>query len=126
MGALVTVLTIAVALARQGLVHTMRRLVPHFGRISGALLVVTGSVVAYYGWAETRQLAGKAGGTGFAARLQDVQSSISDWIDHVGTTRLGVACGLVIVAALGVGWWARSGRRAGPPPAAVAGDDGAR
>jgi cytochrome c biogenesis protein CcdA len=132
MGALVTVLTIAVALTRQGLVRVMRRLVPHFGRISGALLVVTGAVVAYYGWAETRQLDGRTSGTGLAARMQDVQSSISDWIDQVGTARLGLVCGAIILAALAVGWWARGSRRPGAPTpspadaAVVAGDDRAR
>jgi cytochrome c-type biogenesis protein len=123
MGALVTVLTIGVALTRQGLLHVMRRLMPHFGRISGALLVLTGSVVAYYGWAEARQLDGRTGGTGFAAWLQDVQSSVSDWIDHVGTTRLGLACGLIIAGALAIGWVARGrtdgdGSRSAPPVAA--------
>lgn len=107
MGALVTVLTIAVAVTRQGLLRLMRRLVPHFGRISGLLLVVTGSVVAYYGWAEARQLDGRTSGTGLAAWLQDVQSSISDWIDTVGTARLGIACGIIIAGALAVGWVSR-------------------
>jgi cytochrome c biogenesis protein CcdA len=112
MGALVTALTIAVALARQGLVRMMRDLAPHFGRISGVLLVITGAVVAYYGWAEVRQLDGRTAGTGFAAWLQDAQSSVSDAIDRFGTTRLGVICGVVIASALGLGWWAR--RRTGP------------
>ena len=110
MGALVTVLTIAVALAREGLVRTMRTLMPHFGRISGALLVVTGAVVAYYGWAEIQQLDGRTSGTGFAAWLQDAQSSLSDWIDRFGTTRLGLICGAVIAGALAVGWAARPQR----------------
>jgi cytochrome c biogenesis protein CcdA len=129
MGALVTVLTIAVALARQGLVHSLRRLLPYFGRISGAFLVVTGTVVAYYGWAETRQLDGRTGGTGFAAWLQDVQSSISDWIDRVGTTRLGLACGLIIAGALAIGWVARGRPDAGAPPVSspvASQDDGVR
>jgi cytochrome c biogenesis protein CcdA len=113
MGALVTVLTIGVALTRQGLLRLMRRLVPHFGRISGVLLIITGSVVTYYGWAETRQLDGSTAGTGLASWMQDVQSSISDWIDRVGTARLGLACGLIIAGALAIGWVARGRTRAG-------------
>ncbi len=115
MGALVTVLTIAVALAREGLVHGLRGLMPYFGRISGGLLVVTGAIVAYYGWAETRQLGGHAGGTGFAARIQDAQGSLRSWIDSVGATRLGLVFGAVIVAALAVGWWWKAHRRVTAP-----------
>jgi cytochrome c biogenesis protein CcdA len=111
MGALVTVLTIAVALAREGLVRSLRNLMPHFGRISGALLVITGAIVAYYGWAETRQLGGHQRGTGFASRIQDAQGSLQSWITSVGATRLGVIFGLVIAVALGSGWWFKSRRK---------------
>ena len=100
MGALVTVLTVSVALAREGLVGALRGLMPYMGRISGGLLVLTGTVVAYYGWAEARQLDGVTSGTGFADRLQDAQGSMGDWvsstIDRVGALWIGLGFGLVL------------------------------
>lgn len=56
MGLVVMVLTIAVALARDGIVNRFRQLVPVIGRISGALMVIAGMYVAYYGWYEVRLL----------------------------------------------------------------------
>lgn len=106
MGALITLLTVAVALAREGLVRNLRRIQPYLGRISGALLVVTGAIVAYYGWAETRQLAGKTAGTGFADRLQRWQQTLAEdvkgLVDRVGAgwLALGVAMLLTAVAVL--------------------------
>ena len=113
MGALVTLLTLAVALAREGLVRNLRRIVPLFGRISGALLVITGAVVAYYGWAEHQQLNQRESGTGLATALQDAQAWFGDRIDAIGPTRLGLICLGVVATVVGVTAWVRH-RRSGP------------
>ena len=54
MGLVVTVLSLAVALARVTAVTKLRRVLPHVSRLSGALLVAAGLYVAYYGWYEVR------------------------------------------------------------------------
>lgn len=54
MGVVVGVLTIAVALARSGLVNRFRSLLPKMNLVAGALLLVAGGYVAYYGWYELR------------------------------------------------------------------------
>lgn len=54
MGVIVTVLTIAVALARSGVVARFRSLLPKMNLIAGVLLLVAGAYVAYYGWYELR------------------------------------------------------------------------
>jgi cytochrome c-type biogenesis protein len=106
MGALITLLTVSVALAREGLIRTLRRVIPHLGRVSGGLLVVTGLVVAYYGWAEARQLSGETGGTGLADRLQRWQANLAEdvtrFVDRVGAgwLALGVAVLLSGIAVL--------------------------
>jgi cytochrome c biogenesis protein CcdA len=51
---IVGVLAIAVALASTAVVDRMRRLLPYVNRISGALLVVVGLYVGYYGVYEVR------------------------------------------------------------------------
>lgn len=56
MGVVVCVLTVAVALAKAGLVARIRGLVPKINRIAGGLLVIAGAYVAYYGWYSERVL----------------------------------------------------------------------
>ncbi len=54
MGIVISVLTIAVALAKGNFVARFRQLVPKMNRIAGGLLVIAGAYVAYYGWYEVR------------------------------------------------------------------------
>lgn len=58
MGLVISVLTVAVALAKSGIVHRFRALLPVMNRVAGGFLVVAGAYVAYYGWYEIRVLAG--------------------------------------------------------------------
>ena len=56
MGLVITVLTVALAMARGELVARFRELVPTFNRIAGGLMVLAGAYVAYYGYYELRLL----------------------------------------------------------------------
>ena len=58
MGLIIAILTVAVALAKAGVVQRFRNLLPLMNRIAGGLLVVAGAYVAYYGWYEIRVLNG--------------------------------------------------------------------
>jgi len=58
MGVIIAVLTVAVALAKSGVVLRFRNLLPVMNRIAGALLIIAGTYVAYYGWYEIRVLNG--------------------------------------------------------------------
>jgi cytochrome c-type biogenesis protein len=49
MGLVVSVLTVAVALARHGVVNRFRSLIPKMNRIAGVFLLIAGAYVAYYG-----------------------------------------------------------------------------
>ena len=98
MGIVLMVLTVAIALARQGVVRRMRGLLPHVNRISGALLVLAGGYVVYYGWYELRVFAGETGGGGVAGWMFDLNTRITTWINSVGAGRLGLLGGLVIAA----------------------------
>lgn len=100
MGALVTLLTITVGLARTGLLKTLRRSLPLVGRISGVLVIGAGVIVAYYGWAETRQLALETGGTGFAVTLARGQTTIQNWIERTGSVRLGLIAAVLIAGSV--------------------------
>lgn len=58
MGLVIAILTVAVALAKSGIVNRFRALIPKVNRIAGGLLLVAGTYVAYYGWYEIRVLEG--------------------------------------------------------------------
>lgn len=99
MGAVVTVLAVAVALARRGLVDRLRRATPFVSRASGVLLAVAGAYVAYYGVYELRVLAGG----GLADPVVDgalaLQGALSRTVAAVGPWPLVVAAaGAALVA----------------------------
>lgn len=58
MGVVVAILTVAVALAKTGVVRRVRNVLPAMNRIAGGLMLVAGAYVAYYGWYEIRVLDG--------------------------------------------------------------------
>lgn len=100
MGLVLMVITLAIALARQSVVRNLRKVLPHINRISGALLVLAGLYVVYYGWYELRVFNGDLDGGGVAQWAFDINSSISRWINEIGATRLGLILGLVLALAV--------------------------
>ena len=58
MGLVVGVASLAVAFARQSVVHGLRRSARFVPRIAGAVMLVAGAYVAYYGWYENAVLGG--------------------------------------------------------------------
>jgi len=79
MGVIIAILTVAVALAKSGVVLRFRNLLPVMNRIAGGLLVVAGAYVAYYGWYEIRVLDG-ATGDPIIDRAIDLQTWLVDRI----------------------------------------------
>ncbi len=77
MGLVVGILAVAVALAREGFVGRMRRALPYVNRVSGALLVVAGLYVAYYGWYELRVFSGDVSGDPVVDTALKVQSVLA-------------------------------------------------
>lgn len=93
---LLTSLTIGMALARHGVLRAVRRALPHIQRISGALLVVAGAYVAYYGWYELHRL-----GDDDAAvdRVTGWSNEVAAWVSDTGAIRLGLLLSLVVAGA---------------------------
>ena len=102
MGAIIVVLTLAVASARLGVIHLLRRALPHMERVSAVFMIIAGGFVAYYGWWEAGVLRhpGRSGGLG--ARIQRWQDTISTWIQETGELRIGIGCAVIIGAAIAI------------------------
>jgi hypothetical protein len=88
-------LTVALALARQSIVHGMRRVLPYVSRIAGGLLVLTGAYVAWYGWIEI----GGSTDDATVARVTDWSAQAADVINR-NWTAVGLVLAAVVAAAL--------------------------
>lgn len=105
-------LTLAIALARQGLVRWLRGALPYINRIAGVLLVLAGAYMAYYGWYEIQVLENGVDPGGPAGLVFDWNASVSQWINRTGPVRIGLVLGAAIAFALLVGTAWQSSRRA--------------
>ncbi|MCT2586767.1 cytochrome c biogenesis CcdA family protein [Actinophytocola gossypii] len=92
MGLVVAVLAVGAALASTAAVAGLRRAMPYVTRAGGALLVVTGVYVGYYGYYELRlfHLGGSASDPVVRA-AGSVQATLVSWLDAVGAVPLVIA-----------------------------------
>lgn len=101
MGLVVAVLAVAAALASTAVADRMRQLLPYVGRIGGALLVLTGAYVGYYGLYELRLYHADGDPSDpIVDAAGQVQQTLSDWLRAIGPVPLTVA--LVALTAGGV------------------------
>jgi cytochrome c biogenesis protein CcdA len=111
MSLIVGVLAIAAAFANPIGMYRMRRILPHINRIGGALVLIVGLYVAYYGAYEVRIFNGTASPEDpviYAAGR--VQSALMTWVHGHGGYPWLVALAALVLSALAVAW-ARTLRR---------------
>jgi cytochrome c biogenesis protein CcdA len=92
---LLLALTVATALARRSLVAGLRRMLPHVQRVSGALLVIAGAYVAWYGWYERHRLGEE---DPFIDRVTGWSDDVSAWLSDRGTTTVGLVLAVALAA----------------------------
>jgi hypothetical protein len=102
MGLVLTALTVALALARHSLVTRLRHSLRYVNRIAGALLVIAGGFLVYWGWWELQVLGGNVDAGGPADALTRWQASLSTWVSGVGAERIGLILAAFIAGALGI------------------------
>ena len=122
MGATLAVLTIAVALAKQGLVTRFRKLLPHMHTISGVLLILAGAFVTYYAWVEVQELNG-TGSSAVVDWVRDIQSSLQRWAEAQGAARLALGAAILIGGAVAISVILRRSRGTPPAPGETEPDD---
>ncbi len=125
MGATLAVLTIAVALAKEGLVVSFRNLLPHIHTISGVLLILAGMFVAYYAWVEVQELNGR-GSSPVVDFARDIQSSLQRWAEQQGAARLFLGAVVLVGGAVAISLivrWARGDTPAESPESLTSPDE---
>lgn len=115
MGIIITVLTLAVALARSGVVARFRSFVPYMNRLAGGLMVIAGAYVAYYGWYEWRVIEHNdtSGGAVYewAQELQVRMLRLMPTVHNYGWYVLGAAIAIGVAVL-----WSRRPRHTEPEP----------
>lgn len=102
MGLVLCALTVTLGGARLGLVTRLRKVQPHIERISGGLLVVAGTYIAYYGYWERRVVADPLNPppSGVVHRVTDMSAQVTNWVSNVGATRIGIVLAAAVAIAV--------------------------
>lgn len=114
MGLVVTTLAVAVATARQGFVDRVRRATPYVTRASGALLVLAGSYVTWFGVYEIRVLSGGSTEDPVVDAALAVQGAASRLVVSIGAWPFAAAVVLAVLVLIAM---ALLRRRAAPEAA---------
>jgi cytochrome c biogenesis protein CcdA len=97
MGLVVAVLALAAALAGTAVTTGIRGLLPHIPRIGGALLLVSGAYVGYYGYYELRLFHGDGRADDpVVGTAGEVQAALVDWLDAAGPVPLLAALAVLL------------------------------
>lgn len=97
MALLLMVLTVSLAVARQGLVLLLRRALPYVQRVAGAIMALMGAYLVWYGIYEIRlNRSGAVGGAGPIDRMTDWSASLQDRLTHLDPLQTALALALVV------------------------------
>lgn len=98
MALVLTVLTVAVALARGALVAKMRRVLPHVYKVSGVLLVIAGAYVAYYGYYSLQVENGRDVPAGPVDFVTNLSGRFAERLQTIGVGKIAIAGALLLLA----------------------------
>lgn len=100
MGSVVLALSLAVAFARTSVAARVRRAGPVLTRLGGALLVLAGAYVAWYGVVEVRVLSGDVSPDPLVSAVTEVQAAATRTLARLGAAGIAVlALALTALAA---------------------------
>ncbi|MBA3743342.1 cytochrome c biogenesis protein CcdA [Sporichthya sp.] len=115
MASVLVVMTVIVATAQQGMLATVRRVLPYVNKVAGVLAILAGAYVAYYGYYEIRLERGGDPDDPIVDFVGgDLAGRVNSWVADLGTGPILVAAGVVVVLVAGL--TIRSRRRAGRQP----------
>jgi cytochrome c-type biogenesis protein len=100
MSLVIMVLTVGMALGRNSIAVNLRRVLPYVNKVSGVLLVIAGVFLPLYGWWEIQVLDDPSTSHWIVDRSLDLQNRVQTWVLNSGETRLALAAGLIVTAAI--------------------------
>ena len=108
----VGVLALAAATASSAVAERLRRILPFVNRISGALLVLVGLYVAYYGVYELRLFSATVASPPDAliSAAGRLQGALAGWVHQHGAWPWAVALAVVTAGAFAGAWYRRARR----------------
>ena len=74
----------------------LRRAAALVSRAGGALMVLAGAYVAWYGWYEIRAFPGGTGDDPIVDTAATIQSAVAGWLDRLGPTAVAVAVAVLL------------------------------
>jgi cytochrome c biogenesis protein CcdA len=104
-------LTVSMGMARQTLLHSLRRAMRYVTRASGLLLVAVGAYLAHYGWYERRVQDGSTEGSRVVELVTGWSEDVSNWVNDLGYTRVGLLLALALVVVLSATFGLRGARQ---------------
>ena len=104
MGTVILFLTVSLARAKSNVATSMRRLLPHMGKVSGVVLVIAGVYLIDYGVWELRVFDDPTAPNLLVDHFLRFQGAVSTWINDTTPERLGVVAVLGIALLLLVAW----------------------
>ncbi len=107
MGTVILALSVTAALARSSVTSRLRVISRHAGRLSGVLMLAAGSYAVWYGRWELAVYRGNLAADPIVEGGEDARVWLISLIDRVGASRIGLAVGLVVIGAVGLGWASR-------------------
>ena len=107
----VGVLAVAAAMTSSAAVNRLRRILPFVNRIGGALLVLVGLYVAYYGVYELRLFNTRANPDDAVIRWAGrLQGGLAGWVHQHGVLPWLLALVVLVIAAFASAWQRRARR----------------
>ena len=107
MGLVLTTLALLAGLVGTATTARLRSWTRHVGRVSGALVLVTGAYVLWYGWVEAATLRGGSVAAGPVAWVAAASGWVSRWLTSLGPAASAAVALGVFALAVAVGTMAR-------------------
>jgi cytochrome c-type biogenesis protein len=102
MALVVGAVALAVAFAQTSLVRRLRRAAPLISRAAGALLLLAGAYVAWYGWYEIRVFRDAGTTDPIVDTAAKAQAAVAGWLDQVGPATVAATVAVLLLATTAV------------------------